>query len=214
MFGSNKGNSGASSSTTIVTECMHIEGNVKGCGAIHIDGTINGDVLVDETDVIGVNGKVFGSVRAKHALISGTIEGELTCAKVEVTKTGVISNEITAKDITCDGSLEATIQAENSIHITENGKVTTGKMKSKHIIVSGFVSGNLVATELLEIHKKGQTKGEMIVKKIKVSEGGLVLGTMLTYEESNSVRTVKVDTEIYDEDDAVEKEVVKKDGEA
>jgi hypothetical protein len=35
------------------------------------------------------------------------------------------------------------------------------------------------------------------VKKIKVSEGGLVLGTMLTYEESNIVRAVKVDTDNY-----------------
>jgi cytoskeletal protein CcmA (bactofilin family) len=64
-------------------------------------------------------------------------------------------------------------------------------MQSKHILVNGHIEGMLIASELLEINQEGQVKGEMTVKKLKVTEGGLMLGTMLTYEASNSVKSVK-----------------------
>ena len=195
MFGNKKENASGGSSTTIITECMNIEGNIKGCGTMHIDGTIRGDIYVEDALIIGEKGKVIGTIRSKQVLVSGTIEGSLVCDTLEVTKTGHISNDIKAKKVTSDGTLEASILVEESINITDNGKVKASKMESKHVTVSGHVSGNIVATELLEVNKNGQTKGEMVVKKIKVAEGGLVLGTMLTYEASNSVRTVKENAE-------------------
>jgi cytoskeletal protein CcmA (bactofilin family) len=201
MFGNKKENAGSSSSTTIITECMNIEGDINGCGTIHIDGVINGNIDVEKSIIVGEKGKITGTIKSKHVLVSGTIEGHVLCDTLEVTKSGLISSKIEAKNITSDGKLEATVLAENSISITDNGIVTSKKMKSKRISVSGFVSGNVIATELLEVNKNGQTKGEMVVKKIKVAEGGLVLGTMLTYEESNSVRKVSADPVLKEKND-------------
>lgn len=180
-----------SHSTTIITGCMNITGNINGCGMIHIDGTIHGDLVIDESVVIGASGSVYGNVKAKKVIISGKLEGSVSCHDLEVTKTGIISDKIVAKDIVTDGTIDATLIADSSIRITENGKVNTEHMQSKLIIVNGKIEGNVTASELLEINKDGEVKGTMIVKKIKVTEGGLMLGSMLTYEASDEQKTVE-----------------------
>lgn len=176
-------------STTIVTKCMEIKGDIKGCGTIHIDGIIHGDVEVEESVIIGESGIVYGNIKSKNIVLSGKLDGSLICNNLEVMQSGVISDRIDAKEIVSDGLLEAVVLAENSIHITDNGRVETEQMQSKHIIVNGKINGNLIASELLEINQNGEVKGKMIVKKIKVSEGGLMLGSMLTYEASDHIKS-------------------------
>jgi len=178
----------ASYSTTIITKCMEVKGDIKGCGTIHIDGIVHGDVDVEESVVIGESGIVYGNIKSKNVIVSGKLEGSIVCNILEVMQSGVISDRIDAKEIVSDGLLEAVILAENSIHITDNGRVETEQMQSKHIIVNGLISGNIIASELLEINKNGKVKGKMVVKKIKVTEGGLMLGTMLTYEASDAIQ--------------------------
>ena len=195
MFGKNnksneisKGASSHSNSTTIITGCMRIKGNIEGCGTIHIDGHILGDLSIDENIIIGASGTVQGNIKAKKIVISGKVKGNIICDTLEVTKTGTVSDKIHAKNIVADGTLDATILADEHIHITQNAKVTTERIQTKHISVNGHIDGNVIASELLEINKDGQVKGTMKVKKIKVSEGGLMLGTMLTYETSDSIK--------------------------
>ena len=175
-------------STTIITSCIVIHGEIKGCGTIHIDGTVQGDVNVEESVVVGKSGVVSGHIYSKNVTVSGKVNGSINCDVLDVTQTGVISNKITAQKIISDGTLNASIVAKETIHITQNGKVNTEKMQSKHILVNGHIEGMLIASELLEINKEGQVKGEMTVKKLKVTEGGLMLGTMLTYEAANSLK--------------------------
>lgn len=175
--------------TTVVTKCMEIKGDMNGCGAIHIDGTIYGDVNIDDSVVIGESGAVYGKIKSKKVVISGKLEGSLKCDDLEVTTAGSITNKIEAKTIVSDGNLEAHILSEESIRITQNGKVKTEKMQSKHIIVNGFIEGNVISSELLEINHSGAVKGKMVVKNIKTEEGGSMLGSMSTYEEVTSHKT-------------------------
>jgi len=174
-----------------ITECMEILGNVKGCGSIHIDGKIHGDLHMDDQVTIGKGGMVNGDVHAKKVVVSGKIHGNIHCELLEVTQTGHLTQTIMADKIVSDGKIEATITESGTIHITKNGEVVTKKMMGKHIVVNGTIEGNIIATELLEINQDGRVKGEMQVRKIKVSEGGLMLGTMLTYEPANPVRKME-----------------------
>lgn len=196
-----------------ITGCMEILGNVKGCGTIHIDGKIHGNLIVDESVVIGKEGVVNGDVSAKKVIVSGKIHGSVKCETLEVTQMGQITDIIHASKVVSDGKLEAVIADCDFIHITQNGVVKTKNMTGKQIIVNGNIEGNVVATELLEINKDGCVKGEMMVKKIKVSEGGLMLGTMLTYEPKNPVRKVskkdKSESVPKNEQATVLKEIVK-----
>ncbi|SFV53985.1 putative [hydrothermal vent metagenome] len=176
-------------STTIVTKCTEIKGDIKGCGTIHIDGIVHGDVDVEESVIIGESGIVYGNIKSKSVVLSGKLEGSIDCNKLEIMQSGSVSDRIDAKEMVADGLIEAVILVENSIHITDNGRVEAEQMQSKHIVVNGLISGNIIASELLEINRNGKVKGKMIVKKIKVTEGGLMLGTMLTYEDSDAIQT-------------------------
>lgn len=189
--GSSSSSKNVSYSTTIITKCMEIKGDIKGCGTIHIDGIVHGDVEVEESIIIGESGIVYGNIKSKSIVLSGKLDGSLICNNLEVMQSGVISDRIDAKEIVSDGLLEAVVLAENSIRITDNGRVETEQMQSKNIIVSGKINGNIIASELLEINQNGEVKGKMVVKKIKVSEGGLMLGTMLTYEASDYLKSNK-----------------------
>ena len=187
-------------STTIITGCMNIQGNVEGCGMIHIDGTVHGDINVDETIVIGASGSVYGNVKSKKVIVSGKLEGSISCTSLEITQTGIVSDKIVAKEIIADGTVDATLIADESIRVTENGNITTEHMQSKLITVSGHINGNVTASELLEINKDGEVKGKMVVKKIKVTEGGLMLGSMLTYDASDDVKPAPVEPDPTDEE--------------
>ena len=187
-------------STTIITGCMNIQGNVEGCGMIHIDGTVHGDINVDETIIVGASGSVYGNVKSKKVIVSGKLEGSVSCTSLEITQTGIVSDKIVAKEITADGTVDATLIADESIRVTENGNITTEHMQSKLITVSGHINGNVTASELLEINKDGEVKGKMVVKKIKVTEGGLMLGSMLTYDASDDVKPAQVETDSTDEE--------------
>jgi len=171
---------------TVVTKCMEIKGDMNGCGTIHVDGTIYGDLNIEDSVVIGESGSVHGKIKSKKVVVSGKLEGSLKCDDLEVTTTGSITNKIEAKTIISDGHLEAHILSEESIRITQNGKVKTEKMQSKYITVNGFIEGNVISSELLEINHSGAVKGKMVVKNIKTEEGGSMLGTMSTYEEVTS----------------------------
>jgi cytoskeletal protein CcmA (bactofilin family) len=178
------------SGNSAITECMEIIGNVKGCGTVHIDGTVHGDVKTDESIVLGKNGKVNGDIEAKKVVVGGKVTGLIKCETLEIAQGGVVTETVEAKTIICDGTLEGSVNDAETIRITKNGKVETKKMVGGHIIVDGLVEGSIVAKTLLEINENGRVKGEMTVRKIKVNEGGLMLGTMLTYEPGTEVKTM------------------------
>jgi cytoskeletal protein CcmA (bactofilin family) len=209
IFGSNskeevRQSTSNTNSTTIITDCIDINGNITGCGAIHIDGTVHGDINVEESIIIGTSGAVYGNIKSKSIIISGKLEGSISCASLEITQFGTVSEKIDADEIILDGTVNATLIAKNTIKITEHGNLTTKHLECKHLIVNGHVDGDVTTSELLEINKHGEVKGTMVVKKIKVTEGGLMLGTMLSYEAPESRSPVlehKVEAEVADTDE-------------
>lgn len=169
-------------SATIITACMNVTGNLKGTDTVHIDGTVTGDISVDNTLVIGKSGVVIGDVKAKNAIINGELQGSIVCDSLEVMKTGKLSKEVQAKNLTIDGKLEGNIIGLETITILENGNLKVTGLHSKVIKVNGTVEGKVTATELLEIENKGSVTGEISVKNIKTEEGGKMIGSMSTYE--------------------------------
>ncbi len=180
-----------SNAASIIVECIDVNGDIKGCGSIHVDGKIHGNIDMGESIIVGKSGVVNGTLEAKKIIVSGKINGAIRCHTLEVTETGYITNAIEARRVLSDGKLEATITECEEIHITRNGQVHTDKMMSKIITINGSVEGNIIASELLEIQPNGRVKGEIQVKKIKVSEGGLMLGTMLSYEPTPAPKETK-----------------------
>ncbi len=182
-------------SATIITSCMEVTGNLHGSDTVHIDGKVVGDIIVSNTLVIGKSGIVQGEVKAKNAIINGTLEGSIICETLEVMETGEVSKQIQADTMILDGTITGHVIGLKSIDIQSNATLTVEKIESKNISVSGSVKGNLVASELLEIHSTGSVEGEISVKAIKTAEGSRMVGTMSTYEAKKEEEKTEVKQE-------------------
>lgn len=62
---------------TMVGEDVELAGSIKNSGSILINGTVKGDVISDESVVVGVNAKVIGPIKAQHVQVAGAVEGSI-----------------------------------------------------------------------------------------------------------------------------------------
>ena len=94
---------GASSDTCVVSKGAEFEGKFKCKENLRLDGKVKGEVICDSRLVMGETGGVNGTVRAKEAVILGSVEGDLFVAGPLVLKsTAKIKGNITAKTMSVD----------------------------------------------------------------------------------------------------------------
>lgn len=89
---------GASSKPTaraasIICEDMRINGSVTSEGALHIDGTVEGDVHAADI-TIGANGHITGEVKAEIVKVKGKIKGSIRARKVELESGAHVEGDI------------------------------------------------------------------------------------------------------------------------
>ena len=176
------------SAATEISKNITIEGNITGTDSVKIEGTLIGNIEVNNVS-IGKNGSVRGSIIAQKVSNSGRVEGTITCNDLNIMQTGYVTNKIHANVVILSGEIVGEILAETSLNITPTGKVQTTSLVSKRITVNGTVEGKLSASELLEVGSNGLVNGEISVKNIKTDEGGRVIGSMAMYTEPTA--TVK-----------------------
>ena len=187
MFKGNKkveDSTNLSQKITFIAPKIEVTGNFNGEGAVQIEGTLHGDITVTSV-VIGEHGTVNGIINAKNVIINGKLNGSIFCNSLEIMKNGKVNNEIKVKTVLISGHVDGSIESQESINIDHTGTVTATTMKSKNITVEGAFTGNIIASELLEIGSQGSVEGEITVKNIKTEEGGKLLGSMQIYEEKS-----------------------------
>jgi len=172
--------SSTSSAATEISKNITIEGNITGTDSIRIEGTLIGNIEVNQV-TIGKNGSVRGSIRAQKVSNAGRVEGDITCNDLNISQTGYVSNRIHSNIIILSGEILGEILAETSINVTPTGKIQTNVLSSKRVTVNGTVEGKVIASELLEVGSNGLVNGEISVKNIKTDEGGRVIGSMAMY---------------------------------
>ena len=170
------------SAATEISKNITIEGNITGTDSVKIEGTLIGNIEVNNV-TIGKNGKVRGSIIAQKVTNSGRVEGDITCNDLNIMQTGYITQKIHANIVILSGEILGEVLAETSINITPTGKIQTTSLRSKRITVNGTVEGRLTASELLEVGSNGLVNGEISVKNIKTDEGGRVIGSMAMYTD-------------------------------
>ncbi|WP_443936533.1 bactofilin family protein [Pedobacter sp. MW01-1-1] len=80
--------------TTVIGEDIVIDGTIKGQLVIRIDGTVNGDVLVEAGVVLGEKGVVNGNVDTKSAIIYGSVKGNVKANQLEIKQSGKVEGDI------------------------------------------------------------------------------------------------------------------------
>ena len=89
--------------TTIIGKDAECNGDFSSGGSVRIDGTVNGNINVAETVILGATGVINGDIEAKVAIIGGEIIGSINAPeKTELTSTARVLGDITTKTIVID----------------------------------------------------------------------------------------------------------------
>ena len=92
------------------------------------------------------------------------------------TNTSFVGNFKGGSDtIRIEGSFDGDIETEGDIIIVD-GATVNGNIKSKNIVVSGHVNGNVDATGCLEITRTGVVLASVSVLKLVIDEGATFNG--------------------------------------
>ena len=167
------------SSATIITRGTYSRGGFIGDDSIHIDGTVYGDVKVNNVVIIGENGKVTGNIQAKQVISSGLCQGNILCDALELLETSQTSSNIKANKILLKGQLKGTITC-GGLFVNKNAWVQAD-IQAKNVVAGGKLMGNIVCKQI-KIGNTGMLKGKIFADRI-INEGGHVEGFIGKYSE-------------------------------
>lgn len=89
--------------TTIIGKGAECEGDFSAAGSVRIDGTVNGNVTVGETLIVGATGSIDGDVNASAVIIGGEVIGNIAAPeRTELTTTAKVIGDITTGSIIID----------------------------------------------------------------------------------------------------------------
>jgi len=98
---------------------------------------------------------------------------------VNIGKSVVIKGELNgSEDLTIEGHVEGTIQLkDNVLTIGPNGKIKAS-IFAKSVIVLGEVSGNVTASDKVDIRDNGSVDGDLIAPRVAIAEGAHFRGSV------------------------------------
>jgi cytoskeletal protein CcmA (bactofilin family) len=82
-----------SNKPSILSEGFSFRGEISAKGAIHVEGSLNGQVQVDEL-TIGSKGQVEGVVTCSSLHIKGKFSGTATCSELIVTSSATVDGHV------------------------------------------------------------------------------------------------------------------------
>jgi cytoskeletal protein CcmA (bactofilin family) len=98
---------------------------------------------------------------------------------VNIGKSVVIKGELNgSEDLTIEGHVEGTIQLRDHVlTIGPNGKIKA-QVFAKAVIVLGEVTGNVTATEKVDIRDNGSVDGDIVSPRVAIAEGAHFRGSV------------------------------------
>jgi cytoskeletal protein CcmA (bactofilin family) len=161
-----------------------VNGVIKAKNVV-IEGELKGEIYCNDLD-IKRTGKVANKIETINLLISGAVIGDIFSQNmVTISKEGKVkADNIQGQRVVIHGAVDGKVYGENIIEVGHDGKIVTDRLESKRVVVNGKIEGKITASSLLEVGRNGFVQGEITVKNIKTEEGGRVIGTMVTYEET------------------------------
>jgi cytoskeletal protein CcmA (bactofilin family) len=98
---------------------------------------------------------------------------------VNIGKSVVIKGELNgSEDLTIEGHVEGTIQLRDHVlTIGPNGRIKA-QVFAKSVIVLGEVTGNVTASEKVDIRDNGSVDGDIISPRVAIAEGAHFRGSV------------------------------------
>ena len=90
----------ASGTPTLINDGCLITGVITGSGDYQVSGRIDGDCDIDGTVSLTRDGLWQGTIKARHVVISGQVEGDIVAAgKIEISNSAKITGTVTGEAI-------------------------------------------------------------------------------------------------------------------
>jgi cytoskeletal protein CcmA (bactofilin family) len=114
----------------------------------------------------------------------------MTQDSVTIGKSIVIKGEVSgSEDLTIEGHVDGKIELRNHVlTIGSNGRITA-QVAAKSIIVLGHVTGNLVATEKVDIRETGSVEGDIVAPRVAIADGSHFRGSIDMQRKEQPVAT-------------------------
>ena len=114
---------------------------------------------------------------------------------VNIGKSVVIKGELNgSEDLTIEGQVEGKIELrQNVLTIGANGKIKA-QVFAKSVIILGEVTGNVTATEKVDIRDDGSVDGDIAAPRVAIAEGAHFRGSIDMQRSGGKAPEPKVET--------------------
>ncbi|GEM79063.1 bactofilin family protein [Vibrio superstes] len=102
LFGSNNSKPSKQSATTLIAKGCHVEGQFKLESDMHVDGTVVGQVSVEQTLIVSQSGRVTGDIFAGKVIVNGIIDGSCHANSIEILENGQVKGTIYTDDLSIE----------------------------------------------------------------------------------------------------------------
>ena len=99
--------------------------------------------------------------------------------RASIGKSIIINGELSGgEDLTIEGTVEGKIELRDHVlTVGLNGRIKA-EVSAKSIVVFGQVTGNLTATEKVDIKEKGSVEGDIVAPRLAIADGSHFRGSV------------------------------------
>jgi cytoskeletal protein CcmA (bactofilin family) len=81
--------------TGFIDQGVSLEGTLQITGTFRVDGQVKGNIISEQTLILGEGAKVEGQVQGNHVVVSGRFDGVIFAkGRVEIQAKGVVTGEV------------------------------------------------------------------------------------------------------------------------
>ena len=106
--------------TSVLGDGTSYHGKLTGRGGVRIEGSFDGEIMLNGLLVVGTTGKVTcEDLRARTVIVAGSVRGDITAQKVEIRATGRVWGNVTTVAFSTDEGafLRGQIQMEDVLDL-------------------------------------------------------------------------------------------------
>ncbi len=175
-----------------ISRCMVINGPIKSCEPIVIDGIVNGEVVCEDSVIVSSGAIVKGEIYAKEVRIDGIVEAPIEANLVAISKDGSLTGYMIVTDAFIEGKSDGDILVKESLYIQKGAKVSTLETKAQVITISGEIIGDIIASEIVDLKKSAIVDGNIYTDELETQKGSVIFGLIYRYNEYISKDELKV----------------------
>jgi len=168
-----------------ISKCMVINGDIKSCEPITIEGSIKGNIKCEDIVVVLSSGSVVGKIEAKEVRLDGRVEGPIEANIVEQLKGAKQVGYILADIAILNGAVDGDIVCKESLEIGADANIECYECKAEIITIEGNLAGAIEATKMLDVKASAKVKGEIKTKELKSEMGSQILASIKSFENDD-----------------------------